>query len=121
MRKKGCIFKIRTWGVLEGAILSLLIKHPSHGYLLVEQIAEFGISPQVLNQGVIYRILNKLESNGFINSEWETEGGGAARKIYNITETGKTFLKDYIKTEKKKIKLLNKIISKIEDILNNEE
>jgi len=119
MRKSNCAFKIRTWEILESAVLSLLIKEPSHGYSLIEKVSEFGISPSLLNQGVIYRILGNLESGGFISYEWETEGGGAARKVYKATEAGITFLKQYLKKEKEKIQALSRIMDKIEGILLN--
>ena len=120
MKKPGCAFKIRTWDILEGAVLSLLIKKPSHGYSLMEQISEFGISSELLSQGVIYRILKSLELKGFISSEWETEGSGAARKVYNITEQGKLFLEQYVMREKEKVKSLREIFNKIETILKKE-
>ena len=121
MKKTGCAFKIRTWDILESSVLALLLKNPAHGYSLIEKIAEFGISPLLLDQGVIYRILKSLETKGFIVSEWETEGSGAAKKVYKITDRGRIFLKEYVKSEKEKLKSLSRIMNKIEEILNSEE
>ncbi len=121
MKKKGCAFKIRTWDILESSVLALLLKNPAHGYSLIEKISEFGISPLLLDQGVIYRILRNLESKGFIVFEWETEGSGAAKKVYKITDAGKSFLKKYVKREKEKIKSLDRIMNKIEEMLNSGE
>jgi DNA-binding PadR family transcriptional regulator len=119
MKKRGCIFKIKTWDILEGTVLSLLLNSPSHGYSLIEQISEFGISPELLTQGVIYRILRSLETKGFISSGWETEGTGAARRVYKITPAGKKYLEQFINIEKKKIEHLNEVFKRIEFILNN--
>ncbi len=121
MKKRGCIFKIKTWDILESTVLSMLIKEPSHGYSLVEQISEFGISSELLSQGVIYRILRDLELKGFIISEWETEGTGAAKRVYSITSEGKKYLERFINNEKKKLKHLNEIFKKIEIILNKDK
>jgi len=121
MKKTRCIFRIKTWDILEGAVLSLLLKAPSHGYSLIEQITEYEISQEILNQGVIYRILRNLETNGFISSEWETEGVGAARRVYKITVEGKEYLKQFVSIEKDKINKLNKVLNKIENVLKKSD
>ncbi len=116
-KKKGCIFRIKTWDILEAVILALLIKSPDHGYSLVEKISEFGINPSVLEQGVIYRILRNLEERNLIKSTWKTEGGGAAKRVYSISETGKDYLKKFVDSEKTKLKKLEEIFLKIDSIL----
>ena len=121
MKKRRCIFRIKTWDILEGAVLSLLLESPSYGYSLVEQIAKYEISSELLNQGVIYRILRNLETNGFISSEWETEGVGAARRVYKITNNGKEYLKHFVSIEKEKINKINKVLNKIEKVLKKRD
>ncbi len=119
-KRKGCIFRIKTWEILESVVLALIMETPDHGYSLVERISEFGINPSVLEQGVIYRILRNLEQRGLISSKWETEGSGAAKRIYNISEEGKTYLINFVGLEREKVKKLNEIFIKIDTLLKKE-
>lgn len=38
--------------------------------------------------GLLYRTLRKFEEDGLVRSTWDTEGGGPARRMYEITEEG---------------------------------
>ncbi len=119
-KRRGCIFRIKTWEIFEAMVLALLIKSPDHGYSLMERISEFGINSHVLEQGVIYRILRNLEQRGLINSRWETEGSGAAKRIYSVSEEGKVYLRNFVGMEREKVKKLNGIFSRIDTILRKE-
>ncbi len=37
---------------------------------------------------MIYRHLRGLEADGLVQSEWQTEGSGPARRIYDLTAEG---------------------------------
>jgi len=37
---------------------------------------------------MIYRHLRGLESDGLVQSEWQTEGSGPARRMYRLTSEG---------------------------------
>ena len=76
----------RPGGFLQPCLLLLLLEQPSHGYGLLERLAEFGLAQA--DAGGIYRILNRLEDDGFVTSTWETGGSGPARKEYKVTPAG---------------------------------
>ena len=80
----------------ELAILSLIAEGPQHGYEIEKLIearnmrawTEIGFSS-------IYRILNKLEEQGFISGTiGMKEGKGPARKVYQVTPQGEAAWRD---------------------------
>ena len=60
-----------------------------YGYLLVKELEEKGIS---IEGNTLYPLLRRLESQGLLKSEWETEET-KPRKYYIITEDGKLVYK----------------------------
>jgi PadR family transcriptional regulator, regulatory protein PadR len=76
--------------------LVILHEESSYGYELMERLAtdfEF----EQINAGTLYRTLRQMEKEGLCESEWETsEGGGPARRMYYITETGEEYLDAWV-------------------------
>jgi poly-beta-hydroxybutyrate-responsive repressor len=68
-------------------LLGLKIK-PSYGYELINNIHKFGFVQGQAPPGMIYRHLRGLESDGLVESEWQTEGTGPARRMYRLTSEG---------------------------------
>ena len=68
-------------------LLGLKIKS-SYGYELIKSIHEFGFVQGQAAPGMIYRHLRGLESDGLVQSEWQTEGSGPARRMYRLTSEG---------------------------------
>lgn len=107
--------------ILDAAILLLLCDTPSYGYSLMDRLSEFGISREQVEQGVIYRMLRGLEMRGYVSSEWKTEKECSPRRMYKITKAGKNFLRGWQKEAKRKVDQLQKIISKIEERMGEED
>ncbi len=72
-------------------LLGLKIK-PSYGYELIHTIQKFGFVQGQAPPGMIYRHLRELEADGLVQSEWQTEGTGPARRIYRLTVEGEEAL-----------------------------
>lgn len=70
-------------GVLILAVLSQM-QAETHGYALMSTLAEHGL---VIDQGTLYPLLRRLESQGLLASQWNTEGA-RPRRYYVITATG---------------------------------
>ena len=68
---------------LKKVILSLLFEAKS-GIEITQLLHVRGIQDVVNNEGMVYSILHKQESNGFVRANWE-EGV----KRYELTKTGK--------------------------------
>ena len=68
-------------------LMGLLLKR-SYGYELIQSIQEFGFVEGQAPPGMVYRPLRQLEKDGLVTSEWETEGSGPAKRIYELTADG---------------------------------
>lgn len=93
---------------IQPSILMALKTKPSYGYELIQDIGRFGFVEGQAPPGMIYRHLRDLEENGLVASEWETEGSGPAKRVYQLTEEGDEVLKHWIDYMKKQAEnLLN--------------
>lgn len=79
-------------GVLELAILALLADGPSYGGQIVEQLAAHpGLAA---NRGTVYPLLARLKKAGALETSWQESPVGPPRKYYELTEDGRTSLRD---------------------------
>jgi DNA-binding PadR family transcriptional regulator len=70
-------------------ILRRLQGEPAHGYRIIVDIKKFyGV---YFGPSTVYPRLNRLEENGYVQSEWRTEND-RPRKIYHITQKGEKLL-----------------------------
>ena len=111
--------KFRNTGLRSGefigiVFLTLLLKEPSYGYKLIEKAKKFDIDSGLLERGVTYRMLHKLEVEELVKSYWSTpEEFGPPKRVYKITDNGKTFLKNWIEEIKDMQKTLDLLIKSI--------
>jgi DNA-binding PadR family transcriptional regulator len=70
-------------GILVLATLSQL-KEAKYGYALISSLAEQGLD---IDQGTLYPLLRRLESQGLLQSEWNVEGS-RPRRYYVLSLTG---------------------------------
>ena len=75
----------------EPALLLLLRERPRHGYELIELMPEVAAGERV-DVGNLYRFLRRLESEGLVESEWNGDLPGPAKRTYRLTETGEKLL-----------------------------
>src|SRR5215218_9446748 len=83
----------RDW--LTPVALVVLKEESSYGYELMESLEGFGF--EQISAGSLYRTLSRMEQEGLCKSEWETSEGGAARRMYSITEDGEEYLAAWAK------------------------
>lgn len=74
-------------GMLVLATLSQL-GQSRYGYDLISHMAEQGLE---VEQGTLYPLLRRLESQGLLESEWNVEGS-RPRRYYKISTDGKDLL-----------------------------
>ncbi len=92
-------------GTVVLAVLSQLTR-PQYGYSLVQLLAEKGMPVEA---NTLYPLLRRLESQGLLQSEWETDGA-KPRKYYVITEQGKHV---YVMLKKEWVSTMHSIASLI--------
>lgn len=86
-------------GLLDVCVLSALSRGESYGYKIIKDL-----TPYIeLSESTLYPILRRLEGSGCVTVH-SVEHNGRLRKIYRITETGETqikeFLTDWLELEK---------------------
>ena len=91
---RGLEARPRNW--LVPVILLSLRDWNSYGYELMERATTFGFG--AMNPGTLYRTLRQMEKDGIVESSWETSKGGPARRMYTITDSGKTYLDFWAKS-----------------------
>jgi PadR family transcriptional regulator PadR len=77
---------------VEPCLLLLLHCNEVHGYELIEGLNPFGFDQNSVDLSLGYRMLRGLEEQGFVTSRWDTDSGGPARRLYQITEEGDRYL-----------------------------
>jgi PadR family transcriptional regulator len=75
----------------EPALLLLLRERPRHGYELIELMPEVSGGERV-DVGNLYRFLRRLESEGIVESEWNGDLPGPAKRTYTLTAAGERLL-----------------------------
>lgn len=75
---------------IEPCILLLLSKRTSHGYGLLEDLEKH--CGEKVDIGNLYRTLRRIESDGWVKSQWDENKTGREKRIYIITKQGRKFL-----------------------------
>lgn len=79
-------------GLLRPCLLLLIAEGKSkHGYELSSALGELGLDVSA-DGGRLYRALRHLEKAGLVESSWDTQTNGPARRVYSITQAGIEFL-----------------------------
>ena len=71
-------------------VLLVLKQWNIHGYLIMQYLNQMGFSE--VDHATLYTELRRLESDGYIESEWQTDGNGPAKRVYKITDAGEELL-----------------------------
>jgi poly-beta-hydroxybutyrate-responsive repressor len=79
-------------------VVLLLLKQKGHsyGYDLAGDLQQHALTDAEIERGALYRTLRQLEENGNVASEWDTDTGGPARRVYRLTARGEEHLEEWI-------------------------
>ena len=78
-------------GVLEYCILSILKDGEAYTSDILDTLKD---AKMLVVEGTIYPLLTRLKNSGLLAYRWEESSSGPPRKYYELTETGKIFLKE---------------------------
>jgi transcriptional regulator len=81
-------------GTLDVLILKTLALAPMHGWGIAQRIHQLSRDVLQVNQGSLYPALYRLESKGWIRSEWGNSDNNRRAKFYELTKTGRRQLTD---------------------------
>lgn len=106
---------------LRPALLLLLAEEPSHGYALLDKLAEMGVADKRMPLPIVYRILRHLEREGLAVSDQVTqEGRGPARKVYRLTDDGMRALSGLAESMQGVAELISEFQSRYEALKKRE-
>lgn len=66
--------------------LAIVSEGETYGYLVAARLEEAGMG--TIKGGTLYPILNRLERDGALKSQWRQGEGGPGRKYYSLTKAG---------------------------------
>jgi PadR family transcriptional regulator, regulatory protein PadR len=82
--------------LVEPAALAALLRGDAHGYDLRRSIAELTEGQIEVDVGGLYRVLRRLEAEGFLVSQVTEGGGGPPRREYQLTTEGRELAEDWV-------------------------
>ena len=72
-------------------LLGILLDGKTHGYRLNEYVTHAMSLYTDIKKSKVYYTLEKLEKDGYVEHETEREGKRPERRVYQITEKGKSY------------------------------
>jgi len=76
-------------------LLLLKEKGKSYGYDLSGGLQSYALTDAEIERAALYRVLNRLEVNGNVTSNWDMEKRGPARRVYKLTPKGEAHLDEW--------------------------
>ncbi len=78
-------------GLLEYCILQVLSEKTAYTSDIIHALKEAKL---IVVEGTLYPLLTRLKNAGYLAYRWEESNQGPPRKYYEITASGKSFLKE---------------------------
>lgn len=101
----------------EPAVLAALLHSGGHGYDLRRAIAELSGEQIDVDQGGLYRILRRMEDEGFVRSTWSEGDAGPQRREYELTDDARDLAKDWITHLREREHLASLLANMLEEAL----
>jgi PadR family transcriptional regulator, regulatory protein PadR len=76
-------------GTLDLLVLKALALAPGHGWAVSQRIQQLSRDALRVNQGSLYPALQRLERDGFIDSEMGVADNNRRVKVYRLTASGR--------------------------------
>jgi DNA-binding PadR family transcriptional regulator len=98
----------------EPAALAALLASRGHGYDLKRVIAELTEDEIQGDIGGLYRVLRRLEDEGYVVSAWEPGEAGPDRREYELTPTGRRLAEEWVAHLRERERLAGRLASALE-------
>lgn len=115
MDRDECIRKFQK--ELNGGTVSLILlsvmnnaAEPMYGYQIAKLIEQLSGELAIMKQGALYPVLRSLEQRGLLSSSVTPSVSGPPRKYYQITETGRQCLAQWLQIWQQTQDLINKTV-----------
>ena len=83
-------------GTLNALILKALSIESRHGYAISKWITHTTRETFLVEEGVLYPALHRLERSGLIEAEWLRSESGRRAKFYSLTPAGRRVLDEEV-------------------------
>ena len=80
-------------GTLDLLILKTISLEPMNGWAIGKRIVQISNNVLQVQQGSLYPALHRLETQGWIQSEWRDSDNNRRAKLYSLTAAGRKQLK----------------------------
>ncbi|MEA3402154.1 MAG: helix-turn-helix transcriptional regulator [Armatimonadota bacterium] len=106
--------------LVEPALLYLLGSGAAaHGYDLLGEVNQMGLTDAQVDAGAIYRALRQLEEEGAVVSTWDTSGPGPARRNYELTDLGRARLTAWVSVIERRTDALQQFVERTRKLLGD--
>jgi PadR family transcriptional regulator, regulatory protein PadR len=78
-------------GILEYCILLILSRNSCYASDLIRELREVKL---IVVEGTLYPLLTRQKNAGLLSYRWEESQQGPPRKYYELTTTGRDYLRD---------------------------
>jgi len=76
-------------GTLDMLVLKVLAPGPQHGYGIATRLEQLSAEVLRVEEGSLYPALYRMESRGWITSEWAVTENKRRARFYRLTRTGR--------------------------------
>ena len=76
-------------GTLDLLLLKALALEPMHGWAISQRLRQISDGVLSVQQGSLYPALQRLELQGWINSEWRMTDGNRRARFYSLSRSGR--------------------------------
>lgn len=97
-------------GTLEMLILRVLAKGSAHGYGVLRGLREASDEQLVVQEGVLYPALHRLERRKAVRAEWGRSENGRRARFYSITAAGRRRLEAEVKSWRSQAALVDRVL-----------
>jgi DNA-binding PadR family transcriptional regulator len=82
---------------LKHTILGILVDRPRHGYDLKRALSPALPRRRLVNDGILYPLLARMEKEGLVRSRVERGDGRPDRRVFELTESGRGLFFDWLR------------------------
>lgn len=107
--------------LVEPAVIAALLSGGGHGYDLRREIAELTGDRVTVDSGGLYRVLRRLEDEGFVHSTWVQGEAGPQRREYELTDEVHALAQDWVVHLREREQLAGVLAGVLERVVNENE
>ena len=82
---------------LKHTILGILVDRPRHGYDLKRALSPALPRRRLVNDGILYPLLARMEKEGLVRSRVEPGDGRPDRRVFELTDSGRRAFFDWLR------------------------